>query len=232
MNTDFHCSQCPTRQKSAFKSLHADEVEVLCAHKRYGEVAKGETLVHQGAYPKGVYCVQHGHFKMVRPSSSGKETIVRFAGPGELIGYRALLSKEPIGLQAVAIQDASACFVPASVLLGFLNANGPFSMDLLRNTCLELSEANRILSSLAQKSVKQRLAEVLLMLHATFHEDRDGCIDVDLKRSELADLVGTATESLIRLLAGFEKEQLISRDGKRFRISQPARLAHLAELSD
>jgi len=228
----FYCSQCPTRQQSAFKTLEAGEVETLCAHKRFGAVNKGETLVQQGSYPKGVYCVQQGFFKLVRPSSSGKETIVRFAGPGDLIGYRAILSGEPVALQAVAIQNASTCFVPSSILFGFLNSNGPFSLELLKNTCLELSEANRVLSSLAQKSVKQRLAEVLLMLHAKFHEDHDGCIDVDLKRSELADLVGTATESLIRLLADFEKEKLICRDGKRFRLSQPERLAHLAALTD
>ncbi len=62
--------------------------------------------------------------------------------------------------------------------------------------------------------------------------DAQGCIDIDLKRSEMADLVGTATESLIRLLPQFERDQLISRQGKRFKITQPKKLAQLAELVD
>ena len=181
---------------------------------------------------RGIYCVQDGHFKLTRHSASGRETIVRFASPGDFIGYRALLAHEPISVSAVAIQDAHACFVPADVLLNFLEGNGPFSLELLRATCHELSEANQLLASLAQKTVKQRLAEVFLMLRAKFLEDADGCIDIDLKRSEMADLVGTATESLIRLVAQFERDRLIARQGKRFKITQPQKLAQLAELVD
>jgi CRP-like cAMP-binding protein len=70
------------------------------------------------------------------------------------------------------------------------------------------------------------------MLRTKFSEDAEGCIDIDLKRSEMADLVGTATESLIRLLAQFERDQLIARRGKRFRITEPKKLAVLAELVD
>jgi CRP-like cAMP-binding protein len=226
------CATCPTREKTAFRLLDGKQVETLCAFKRHGHIKKGEELFMEGQNVRGIYCVQNGHFKLTRHSQSGRETIVRFASPGDFIGYRALLANEPISLSAVAIQDAHACFVPADVLLNFLEGNGPFSLELLRATCHELSEANQLLASLAQKTVKQRLAEVFLMLRAKFNEDAQGCIDIDLKRSEMADLVGTATESLIRLLAQFERDQLISRQGKRFKITQPKKLAQLAELVD
>ena len=226
------CANCPTRQKTAFRLLDGEQVETLCAVKRHGHIKKGEELFTEGQNVRGIYCVQDGHFKLTRHSASGRETIVRFASPGDFIGYRALLANEPISLSAVAIQDAHACFVPADVLLNFLEGNGPFSLELLRATCHELSEANQLLASLAQKTVKQRLAEVFLMLRAKFSEDAEGCIDIDLKRSEMADLVGTATESLIRLLTQFERDQLIARRGKRFRITEPKQLAVLAELID
>jgi CRP-like cAMP-binding protein len=226
------CATCPTRQKTAFRLLDGEQVDTLCTFKRHGHIKKGEELFTEGQNVRGIYCVQDGHFKLTRHSASGRETIVRFASPGDFIGYRALLAHEPISLSAVAIQDAHACFVPADVLLNFLEGNGPFSLELLRATCHELSEANQLLASLAQKSVKQRLAEVLLMLRAKFSEDTDGCIDIDLKRSEIADLVGTATESLIRLLTQFERDELITRQGKRFKITQAKKLAQLAELVD
>ncbi len=227
-----NCATCPTRQKTAFRLLDGAQVETLCALKRHGHIKKGDELFSEGQNVRGIYCVQDGHFKLTRHSASGRETIVRFASPGDFIGYRALLANEPISLSAVAIQDAHACFVPAELLLNFLEGNGPFSLELLRATCHELSEANQLLASLAQKSVKQRLAEVLLMLRAKFNTDPDGCIDIDLKRSEIADLVGTATESLIRLLTQFERDELISRQGKRFKINQAKKLAQLAELVD
>ncbi|MEY3927794.1 MAG: hypothetical protein RJA97_801 [Bacteroidota bacterium] len=226
------CATCPTRAKTSFRLLDSDQVETLCTLKRPGHILKGKELFTEGQNVRGIYCVQDGHFKLTRNNSSGRETIVRFASPGDIIGYRSLLAHEPISLSAVAIQDAHACFLPADVFLNFLEENGPFSLDLLRSTCHELSEANQLLASLAQKSVKQRLAEVLLMLRAKFNTDPDGCIDIDLKRSEIADLVGTATESLIRLLTQFERDELISRQGKRFKINQAKKLAQLAELVD
>jgi CRP-like cAMP-binding protein len=226
------CATCPTRDKTSFRLLDSDQVETLCTLKRPGHIPKGEELFTEGQNVRGIYCVQNGHFKLTRHNSSGRDTIVRFASPGDIIGYRALLAQEPISISAVAIQDANACFLSADIFLNFLEENGPFALDLLRATCHELSEANHLLASLAQKSVKQRLAEVLLMLRAKFSEDTDGCIDIDLKRSEIADLVGTATESLIRLLAQFEREELISRQGKRFKITQAKKLAQLAELVD
>jgi CRP-like cAMP-binding protein len=229
---ELRCANCPSREKTAFRLLDGSQVDALCAIKRHGLIKKGEDLFTEGQRVRGIYCVQDGHFKLTRHSASGRETIVRFASSGDFIGYRALLALEPISLSAVAILDAQVCFVPAAVLLNFLQANGPFSLDLLRATCHELSEANQLLASLAQKTVKQRIAEVFLMLRTKFNEDAEGCIDIDLKRSEIADLVGTATESLIRFLSQFERDQLILRQGKRFRITQPRKLAQLAELAD
>ncbi len=226
------CASCPTRQLSAFKHLPPEEVEVLCKHKRFNTMEKGEEILQEGTHPKGVYCVQEGHFKLVTHAANGKETIVRFASPGELIGYRALLAGEPLSVSAVSLKEASACFVPGDVLLGFLQHNGPFSMEILRETCHEISETNRILSSMAQKTVRERFAEILLMLRAKFGEDEHGAIAIDLKRSELADLVGTATESLIRLSSQFEKDGLIGREGKRLKVLNVSKLTRIAEIYD
>jgi CRP-like cAMP-binding protein len=226
------CANCPTRQLSAFKHLPPEEVEILCKNKRFNTMEKGEEILREDHHPKGVFCVQNGHFKLITHAANGKETIVRFASPGELIGYRALLAGEPLSVSAVALQEASACFVPGEVLLGFLQHNGPFSMEILRETCHELSETNRILSSMAQKNVRERFAEILLMLRAKFGEDAEGCVNIDLKRSELADLVGTATESLIRLTSQFEKEGLLARHGKRFKVLDASKLTRIAEIYD
>lgn len=226
------CQACPTRANGAFKNLKPEEVEELCKSKHFRPIEKGEFIMREGAYAKGVYCVQSGHFKLITQGGGGRETIVRFASPGDLIGYRALLAGDPLSVSVAAVKDASACFVPKDTLLGFLKNNGPFSLELLKQTSHELSETNKLLASLAQKKVRERLAEVLLMLNAKFGTDQDGSIEIDLKRQELADLVGTATESLIRLLSQFEKEGLIQRSGKRFKIMNLKQLLYVSTILD
>lgn len=229
---DMKCASCPSRQLSVFKNLNPEEVEALCINKHFKSLDRGDEIIHEGQYLKGVYCVQSGHFKLIAHSSNGRDTIVRFASPGDLIGYRSLLADEPVTVSVIALEEASACYVPREVLLNFLKENGPFSFEILQSTCHELSEANKLLASLARKKVKERLAEVLLMLRAKFGEDEEGGIAIDLKRQELADLVGTATESLIRLLSQLEKDGIIERVGKRFKVLDVQELTHLAIITD
>jgi len=71
---------------------------------------------------------------------------------------------------------------------------------------------------MAQKSVKQRLAEALLYIHNSFGVNKDGILNVVLSREDYASVVGTATESAIRVLSQFKKEGLISTTGKQIKI--------------
>jgi CRP-like cAMP-binding protein len=226
------CQSCPTLAKGAFKNLNSEELAALCKSRHLTPIDKGELIMREGAYAKGVYCVQSGHFKLTAQGGGGRETIVRFASSGDLIGYRALLADDPLSVSVAAVKDATACFVPKDILLSFLKSNGPFSLELLRQTSHELSETNKLLASLAQKKVRERLAEVLLMLHAKFGKDEEGCINIDLKRQELAELVGAASESLIRLLSQFEKDGIIRRAGKRFEILDHKQLLYVSTILD
>lgn len=231
-NQNILCQSCPTLKMGSFKNLNSEEVDTLCRHKRFMFIKKGEFIIREGSYAKGVYCVKSGHFKLTAQGGGGRETIIRFASPGDLIGYRALLAEDPLSVSVSAVADAAACFVPKDTLLSFLDNNGPFSLELLRQTSHELSETNKLLTSLAQKKVQERLAEVLLMLQAKFGNDDNGSINVDLKRQELAELVGTATESLIRLLSQFEKNGIIFRLGKRFKILDHKQLLQISTILD
>ena len=82
-------------------------------------------------------------------------------------------------------------------------------------TCREMGKASQAITNLAQKPVRERLAEVLLILKETFGVRLDGSIDVILTREEIGSLVGTATESCIRLLSEFKKDGMINLEGKK-----------------
>ena len=84
--------------------------------------------------------------------------------------------------------------------------------------CKELGEANSFITDIAQKSVRERLAEVLIILKNTFKLDNDNILQILLTREELANIIGTATESVIRLLSEFKDDKLIELNGRKIKI--------------
>lgn len=87
-----------------------------------------------------------------------------------------------------------------------------------KGTCRELGESNKFLTDIAQKTVRERLAEVLLLLMDTFELDEEGTIQISLTREELANMVGTATESVIRLLSEFKADKMIELQGRKTKL--------------
>ena len=86
--------------------------------------------------------------------------------------------------------------------LEFVKHNGNFALELLQIACKELGEANDYITDIAQKTVRERLAEVFIHLRKDFDLDNEKYLQITLTREELANMVGTATESVIRLLIG------------------------------
>ena len=111
-----------------------------------------------------------------------------------------------------------------------LDKNPQLSRTMLKSLCHEIGIANERIQSLAQKNVRERLAETLLLLHETFHGEstEDAMIDITLPREDIANIVGTATETLIRLLSEFRNDGLVEFEGKRIRLLDMEKLKKLA----
>jgi CRP-like cAMP-binding protein len=148
---------------------------------------------------------------------------------GELLGQRSLISDEPVNLSATALEDMEVCFIPKSEIMGFFDSNNQFSMNVMNTICGDLKEADDIMVNLAQKSVKERLAITLLYLEETFGRNEDNSLKIQLSRDELASMIGTATESCIRLLSDFNKLDLIELNGKKIILKNVGKLKKMAE---
>ena len=193
---------------------------------------KGQIMMHEGSRPNGVYCIYSGKAKLFRLGTEGKEQIIRFAKEGDLIGYRALLSSEQLSASIQVLEDTHACFIPRSEMFKMIEINSKFSLEVMKMACHELGEAGRLITNLAQKTVRERLAEVLLLLVSTFGTDENGNIDVSLTREEIANIVGTATESVIRLLSEFKDDEYIVLKGRKIKIMNKPALAKVGQVFD
>ena len=140
-----------------------------------------------------------------------------------------MISDEPVNLTAVALEDMQVCFIPKSEVMGFFDKNNQFSMNVMKTICGDLKEADDQMVNMAQKTVKERLAETLIYLHDTFGKNEDNTLKVQLSRDELASMIGTATESCIRLLSDFNKSGLIELSGKKIILKDISKLKKIAD---
>lgn len=221
------CEQCIVREFSAIKALNKDELLKIADCKTSYTVKKGETVFDEGDALNGIYCIKDGICKLSKLSDNGKDQIVKLVKKGELLGQRSLISEESTNLSAVAVEDMQVCFIPKQEILKFFNENNQFSLNMMKSVCGDLKDADDNMVNLAQKTVKQRLAETLLKLETDFGIHDDGSLKIQLSREEIAGMIGTATESCIRLLSEFNKEGWISLQGKKITLSNKKELQRL-----
>jgi len=223
------CEQCIVRQFSSLKALNKEELLKMAECKTSYIIKKGEPIFEEGDTTNGIFCIKDGVCKLTKLSANGKDQIVKLVKPGELLGQRSLISEEPTNLSAVALEDMEVCFIPKKEIMEFFNENNQFSMNVMKTICGDLKDADDHMVSLAQKSVKERLAETLLHLEDTFGKNEDGTLHIQLSREELAGMIGTATESCIRLLSEFNKTGLIELIGKKIAIVDRNKLKRMSE---
>ncbi len=201
-----------------FSNLTKDELNILTFEKGCNFYKRGNIIYQERNRISGVYCISQGVVKLYKTGIDGREQIIRFAQKGEIIGYRSILSQELACTTAKVIEDAVLCFVPANLFFNLIKENSDFSMQIMKLSLKELGEANKFIIDIAQKTVRERLAEVLILLKDTFLLDNEKYLQVSLTREELANLVGTATESVIRLLSEFKSDKYIELNGRRIKI--------------
>jgi len=212
------CEQCIIREFNSLKALSKEELMRISSCKTTRTIKKGEVIFEEGEMLNGVYCVKDGICKLSKLSANGKDQIVKMVVKGELLGQRSVISEERSNLRAIALNDMEVCFIPKSEILGDLQKNANFSLDVLKHMAHDLKEADDIIVNMAQKSVRQRLAEAIININNSFGTNADGTLSILLSREDFASIVGTATESAIRVLSQFKKEGFISTEGKKIKI--------------
>jgi CRP-like cAMP-binding protein len=223
------CEQCIVREFSSLKALNKDELLKLSDCKTSYTIKKGDVIFEEGENVNGIYCVKDGICKLTKLSPNGKDHIVKLVAKGELLGQRSMISDEPVNLSAIALEEMQVCFIPKSEVMGFFDKNNQFSMNVMKTICGDLRDSDDHMVSMAQKNVKERLAETLIYLEETFGKNEDGSLVIQLSREELSGMIGTATESCIRLLSDFKKLGLIELAGKKIILKDINKLRKVSE---
>ncbi|MBI4367172.1 MAG: Crp/Fnr family transcriptional regulator, partial [Deltaproteobacteria bacterium] len=217
---------------NGFFSALSPESLSQCNQHTTNTYKAGQVLFYEGNRAYGVHCLYAGRIKLYKTGHGGRLQIVRLAGPGDLIGYRALFAEEPYAATAEAMEDATVCFVERSVFLQLLTQNPAVSMKMIRKLAQELRHAEDQMTDIAQKPVKERLAELLLLLKETYGKPtKEGLeIGIALSREEMAEMIGTTQETIIRLLSAFRARGFLQVDGRKIVILDCKPLLRIAQI--
>lgn len=227
------CKTCKARLSSIFCTLEDTEIEALHDNKGCSSYKKGQLIFSQGSVPHGIYVIYAGKVKLHQLAENGREQIVRMAKPGDIIGYRSLLSADRYTSTAETIEESDICFIPKKLFWSLMDSNQSVSIQLMKLLSNDLKKAEHAITNIAQKPVKERLAEALLFIKETYgYEPNNTTISVTLTREEIANIVGTATETAIRLLSDLKHDKVVEFVGKRIKILNHSRLVELANLDD
>jgi CRP/FNR family transcriptional regulator, polysaccharide utilization system transcription regulator len=230
MYVERDCSVCLLKSSNCFAKLPLEDKAYISSFKSSTITKRGQIIFHEGRSPQGVYCLNDGKVKIYRLGSDGKEQVVRIVTPTSFFGLRALISGWNYSTSAVTLEDSVVCLIPKRQFLNITLKHPDVSHCLMVFLSSMLEDAESKLLSLAQKPVRERLAETLITLHQVFNKN-GGNNHINLSRSDLANIVGTAPECVIRLLSEFKDENLINITGRKISVLNFEELKKIGRLS-
>ena len=232
-STHTSCENCTSKDDGIFCDLGIPELEEISQHKIHNTYKKGQTLFIQGNHPFGIYCISTGNIKLTKTGADGKETIVRIAHGGDILGHRSLFTDDHYTATATAIEDTEVCFIDKKFILKIIENNPTVALQVINKLSRDMGAAETKLTSLHQKNVRERLAELILSLKASHGIKENGRWKIDLKltREEMATMIGTANETLIRFMTEFKDAGILEQEGKTIFIKDEEELLNWANLN-
>ena len=218
------------KTESILADLPAADVIMLTANKTEQVYNKGELLFRDGAYPSGIFYITEGKVKKFKVDEKGKEHIIYVANQGELLGYHAILAGDRYPDSAAALEKSLVAFIPKEDFVNVLNQSKELNRVLLKTLSHEFAVLANSLTMFAQKSVRERLALQLIVLREKYKVNFQLGIPVEINmgRDDLASLVGTARENVVRLLTEFKASGILETRGRKIIVHDVNKLIAIA----
>jgi CRP-like cAMP-binding protein/CheY-like chemotaxis protein len=189
------------------------ELEELTVNKDARFYKKKDTLYYERDYPNAVFLLTKGKVKTYKINDDAKEYITGLLKPGDFFGYLPIMENRSYDECAVCLEDTEVVKIIRQDFLKLIESNRDVASKFIKLISNDLVEREKKLLSLAYDSVRKRAATALLELKQRYGAN-DENYQIDLLRSDLANMVGTASESIIRALTDFKDEGLIEMKGK------------------
>ena len=195
-------------------------IKELGKDRKVKTLKKKTEIYTEGDVPLHVYFVKSGNVKTFKSHPDGKELIMNLYSTNDFFGFEPILENGNYTESAVAMQDTELISIPRHDFLLMIQSHPDVSKSFIHLLCKKVADRETQLLNLAYNSVRQRTAEALLKSETL----KDAQSAIAISREDLAKMVGTASESVIRVLSDFKDEGLIEIEGGKIRIKEPAKL--------
>ncbi len=219
------------KSESVLADLPPEDLELLTAHKSEQIYKKGEIIFREGSFPTGIFYIIEGKAKKYKVDKDGKEQIIYVANVGELLGYHAILAEDRYPDFAAALEESRIAFIPREDFLETLHQSEVLNRRLLRTLSHEFAVLANSLTMFAQKPVRERLALQLIVIREKYKVSfQPGMpVEINMSRDDLASLVGTARENVIRLLTEFKEAGILETRGRKIIVLDVNKLITIAD---
>jgi CRP-like cAMP-binding protein len=188
---------------------------------------KKQAIYAEDSVPKFVFFVKKGKVKTYKTNELGKELINGLYNEGDFFGYLALLEDANYQDTAMTLEDSEISMIPKEDFFALVYKSPEVSRKFINILSNNISERENQLIKLAYNSVRKRVAEALVTLYNKYKKEGEAKFSISISREDLAHLVGTATETVIRTLSDFKDEKLIEITGGSIAILNPEKLAKM-----
>ena len=192
----------------------------LCKDKKMKVLKKKSEIFAEGDAPLNIFFIKSGSVKVFKSHPDGKELITNIYNANDFFGFEPILEGTAYQESAIAMQDAEIITIPKHDFTTLLHSHRDVSAGFIALLSKKVAEKEKQLLNLAYNSVRQRTADALLQVQSL----KDARETIQISRDDLAKMVGTASESVIRVLSDFKDEGLIEIESGKIKIIQPAKL--------
>jgi CRP/FNR family transcriptional regulator, cyclic AMP receptor protein len=211
--------------------LDAEDREALLARAGRRRFRRGALLIHEGDPGDEVFALLSGRVKVVGTTRDGRDVIVRFAGPGELLGELAVIDGQPRLASIEAIDAVEALAISGREFRALLDSHPGISVALLRSLARRFRGADRARVEFAASQTLGRVAARLLELIDRYGEPAgDGAVAIDLPLSqeELAGWTASSREAVAKALQTLRNLGIVSTERRRITVLDPEALRNHA----
>ena len=226
----FPIEQWDFKSDSVITNLPADELAALTANMTTQVFNKGEIIFREGSFATGIFIIQKGKVKKYKADKDGKEQIIYVADSGEILGYHALLAEERYFDSAAVLEESEIAFIPKEDFFEVLENSKILPQRLLKTLSHEYFVLANSIALFAQRSVRERFAMQLVLMREKYKENFTPgmAVEINMSREDLASLVGTARENILRVLKDFKDEGILETKGRKIIIKDINKLLAVA----
>lgn len=183
------------------------ELKNLSKNRPTSRYKKKEVVFHVGDTPHYVYFLNKGSIKTYKTHDDGKEFITNVFKSGEFLGHVPLFEQKNYSDSALVLEESEIFKIPKEDFLALIYKNSEVAKQFIKLLSNQIEEQEKQLLRMAYDSVRKRTAEALLQL-------AKGKTSLNVTRDDLANMVGTATETVIRCLGEFKEDEMIEVKGR------------------